>query len=198
MRDDEGTDPSQKEYTGPRSPTDDGMLVLVLRIFEKAEKYQTGRNRCVQDAQEDECRDHERESDLLVDRLQRSKGWGSHVLGAHERVHNGADEAKDDNFANGAQPKRLWKITRLFHLRDEGGQRDLPNKSIADVEKGTQTRDKCRAGEGHGEHLGGTVCCAVACWVRLNAGKDDGEEDGDEGEARGDGTKLRQGFKGPR
>lgn len=110
LRDDEGPYPSKEEYASPRSPSNDGMLALVLGILEKAEEDQSGGYRGVKNAEEDQGRDHEREGDLLVERLERSKCRCSHVLSANKGVYDGADKAEDDYLSNCAQPESLGEV----------------------------------------------------------------------------------------
>lgn len=67
LRDDEGHDPSGGENSSPGRPADDGMIALVARVFEDAKEDEAGRDGGIEDAEEDEGRDHEGERDFLVE-----------------------------------------------------------------------------------------------------------------------------------
>ena len=70
----------------------------------------------------------------------------------------------------------------VAHLGDEARQRNLPDKGVADVEKGRHALNKRGAVHRHRRHQGRALGRVVTRRVALDAGKDGGEEDGDEGE----------------
>jgi hypothetical protein len=57
---DKGKDPSCCQNTGPGRPADDGVMVLMTRAFEDTEEDKAGGDGGVEDAEEDQGRDHER------------------------------------------------------------------------------------------------------------------------------------------
>lgn len=95
---------------GPGAPADDGVLVLMAGVLEDAEEHESSRDRSVQDAEEDQSRDHEGEGDLLEDAIKRAECWCSHVLVAGVNVDDGTNEAKYDDLGDCAGPKRLGEV----------------------------------------------------------------------------------------
>lgn len=186
------------------------MLILVVRVLEDAEEDEPGRDRSVEHAEEDYGGNHEGEGQLLEQRLKRAKSRGGHVLISDVDVDDRADDAEQDNLGDGARPERLGKVTRVFHFSDKGREGDLADKSVADVEEGTKAVDEGGANHGDSRHDGvaADACRTVglgvaraqieARRVRLDGGKDGGQEDRDEGEESGGGAEPGQHVKGPR
>ena len=133
-------------------------------VVKQAEEGPASGDGGVKTTQEDEGRNHEGEGDLLVQGIQRSESWRSHVLASVD-IHDSADNAENDDFGNGTSPKRLGKFTvvqllalispvpiealqeyipRIAHLCDKTGQSDLSNKGVADVEECSHAIDKGR------------------------------------------------------
>lgn len=86
----------------------------VLGALEETEEEESGRNAGIQDAEEDESRDHEGEGHLLVDFLEGPEGGSSHVLVSDEGIDNSSDNAEDDDLANGDSPEGLGEVPRPF------------------------------------------------------------------------------------
>ena len=67
LGDDESSDPRQRQDTCPRGPADDRVVALVTSTLENSEEYEPGSDRRIQNPEEEQRRNHERESGLGVD-----------------------------------------------------------------------------------------------------------------------------------
>jgi len=164
------------------------VIILVVRVLEGAEEDEARRDRGVQDTEEDERRNHEREGDFLVNRLQRAKSWCSHVLVTDIRVDYGADNAEDNDFGDGARPESFGEIAamkelgnhlteaddpgeedkpRILHLSDEAGEGDLPDKGITDVQESIESENECGAGDWNRADNGITTHSLYPSWSQV-------------------------------
>lgn len=128
------------------------MVALVAGALENAEEDETGRDGGIEDTKEDERRDHERECDLFVVILQRSKGRGCVILCSGISVYDRTHQTENDDLGNGDGPQGLWKIFGVLHLRNEAGDGDLANERIADVQESIHTGHKSGTGSRDDEH----------------------------------------------
>ena len=186
------------------------MVALVARALEEAEEDETSGDGGVEDSEENERGDHEGESDFLVEIVaQGSEGRSGVVLGAGVDVHDGADQAEDDDFGNGDGPERFGEIGGVAHFGDEAGDGDLTDEGVADVEESAEPADECGASGGDDQNNGvptgdnGAVCSgvggdrAVTCRMGFDAGEDRCEEDRNEGKERGESGQLRKRIECP-
>lgn len=119
LRNEEGENPSDQEDTTPRSPAFDSVAAHVLGAAVNSEENESRSHGSVEASQEDDGRNHERESSLLVNRLERAKSGSSDILITSVGVDDGANNAEDDDLANGAGPESLGEVAGIFHLGDE-------------------------------------------------------------------------------
>lgn len=146
LGDDKGHDPGDGQDSRPRRPPDDRVVALVARALEDAEEHEAGRDGGVEDSEENEGGDHEGESDLLVEFVaEGSEGRSGVVLGAGVDVHDGADQAEDDDFGNGDGPERFGEIGGVAHFGDEAWNGDLADECVADVEERAESGNECGA-----------------------------------------------------
>lgn len=186
------------------------MIALVACAFEDAEEDKPGGHGSVKDTQEDQRWDHEGEGDFLVEYVtERSECRSGVVLCTCVDVHDGSNQAEDDDFGNGDGPQSFGKVLGVLHLRDETGNRNLADESVADVEEGVHTRDKRGPSGGDNQDDGITTelhaCRGVnVVWIRvvtsgmgLNPSEDGRQQNRDEGEKGRCGCKLGKSREGP-
>lgn len=113
------------------------MVALVTGVVENTEEEETSRDGGVQNAKEDQGRDHERERHLLVDIVANSpKGRSRHVLIAGVDIDNGADDAEGEDLGDSHGRHGFPKVTGLFHFRNETRECNLTDERVTDVQKG--------------------------------------------------------------
>jgi hypothetical protein len=170
------------------------MTGLVPGALEYAEEDESCRDRGVEDAEEDQGRDHERERDLLVELVaKRAERRGGIILVASVGVDDPTNTGEDDDLRDRHGPERLGKVPGVFHLGDEAGQGDLPNERVRDVQESVHGGDKGHALDGQRSHNRLTPVDAryrvnkvgvwvVASGVVLDPGENCCQQDGDERE----------------
>lgn len=157
------------------------MVALVAGSLEDAEEDESRGDGGIQNTQEDDGRHHEGESDLFVNFVtDGTKSRGFHVLGPGVCVDDRSNETEDDDFGDRNGRDRFPEITRLFHLRNETGKRDLTNKGIADVQESVHSSNKGRPFWRYSEDIGLALCWGVSSWMVFNCGENCGQDDGDE------------------
>lgn len=140
-----------------RSPADHRVVALVSGAFEEPEEDESSRHGCVQDAQKDQGRDHEREGKLQVQLVaQRSESRSGVVLSPSVGINNGTNQAEDYDLCNGNGPQSLGEILGLLHLGNETGNGDLTNECIADVQESVHAADEGGTRGCHNKDLGFT------------------------------------------
>ena len=82
----------------------------MLCVLKDAEEDEASRYRGIQHAEEDKCRDHEGECDLLVWLDKRAKCGSRNVLVASVSVDHSPDDAEDNDLADRASPECLWEV----------------------------------------------------------------------------------------
>ena len=119
------------------------MIALMARTFEYSEEDEACGYRSIKDAQEDQCRNHERKRHFLIDLVpKRSKSGSGIVLGSSVGVNDARDDAENDDLADGYSPKRLWEILGVLHLSYKARDCNLPNERIADIQEGVRSAHK--------------------------------------------------------
>lgn len=122
------------------------MIAFVARTFEDSEKDEASGYGSVQDAQEDQSRDHKGESHFLVEIVaQRSECGCSVVLSSGVSVNHGRHNAENNDLADGNSPQCLGEVLWIFHLSNEAGNGDLSNEGVADVQEGVHPTDEASA-----------------------------------------------------
>ena len=182
---DESQDPEHGKDTGPRGPAEHGVVAHVPGVVEEAEKDEARGYGSVKHAEEDDGRDHEREGHLQVDLVSDGAECGSgHILCAGVCIHDAADKTENDDFSDRDGPESLGEVFGLLHLGDEAGKRNLANEGVADVHKGTHSRNKsgtCRR-NGQDDRLNWSFLGWVALRVVHDTAEDGSKQNRNEGE----------------
>lgn len=172
----------------------------MARTLEDAEEDKAGTDRSVENAEEDQGRDHKGERNLLVDDVaERAESRGGVVLGSRISIDDAADERKDEYLGNRDNPESLTEVVGVLHFSDEGWKRNLTYEGIADVEECVHACHKSRSCGWYDED------CWLAEWqfracrtevfdrriirgamLALSSGKSCGQNDTDECEKRRD------------
>ena len=196
LGDDEGEDPGDGEDASPGRPADDGMVADVAGASESVEEDETRRDGGVEDAEEEHGGDHEGEGDELVGTVaEGAESRGRVVGGAGVGVGDAAADGEEDDLGDGDGPEGFGEVAGLFHLGDEGGQRDLADEGVADVEEGGEAGHEGRARGGDREDVDGVGGVEASGFV-FDGCEDCGEENGDEGEEGGGARDLGEGVEG--
>lgn len=144
---------------------------------EDSEEDEAGRNRGVQNTQEDNGWDHERKADLLVQFVAKgSKGGCSVVLVSSVGVDDGTDKREENNFSNGDGPQSLGEVARVLHFSDERRQGDLSDECVTDVHECRHSGDKGGASLRDCKHARLSKL-GVPSRVILDTGEDGGQDD---------------------
>ena len=113
------------------------MVPLVAGTFKDAEEHEARGDGGVEHAEKDEGGNHKREGDFLEDFVsQRAEGGRGVVLGSRIDVDYGSHQAEEDDFANCNRPEGFGEILGLFHFCDEGGNGNLTDECVRDVQEG--------------------------------------------------------------
>ena len=171
------------------------------RTLEDPEEDEAGRQRGVEDTQEDQSWNHEREWHLLVHLVaKRSKSGRCIILCPGVDVHNGCGHGEYDDLANGDGPERLGKVLWFLHLSYETGYSDLTDKGVADIQKGIHSIDETSPCGWNDQDYGipSQHAAFAAAWRIVTVGmsfysrKDGSQKDREECEDSREGRKLRK------
>lgn len=127
-------EPNANHQENPDTPADKGVAMCVSRVTHDPEVDEFGRNIGIDDADDESWDDDEGEGSLLVgDNAQTAECWSSGILAKvseADRWWNNEKKGRDTSKDGESLGEVLW----LFHLRDEGWEKNLRNPEEGDVQ----------------------------------------------------------------